>query len=530
MRLIHRPLLIFVLHVVKHPLRVLAIALIGVAICVGAAMWKLNISTQQNKLFDQNVEFFRQNMQFTQKFPENEATYLLIEPVDPKANLPVNRWTGIADAITARLRTMPKYVKSVDSHVPTEQLGSQGLLFDDPANVKQHFEDIKRFIPLVKLWAEKPGLTALLGRTPIERFLNGLRTQKPDEESAGFVTLLAKSWNAAIEHPDEPLERGSTLPDLSSAGVTDPLNLGYYYQPDESDPSRHLLLVRVYEHAEHNSMTAISETIEAIRNAAKDVARDYPEFSIAVTGRPALEADEMRTTNRDSHKAEIIAMIAVLVGLIVMLRSFWLAVAGEIALAVGIGWTFGWATISIGELNLLSVVFLLALIGIGMDYLVQILTRYRQEMARRSHPETVWVGVFHHVALPINTACMGAAGAFLVSVFTHFRGAAQLGIIAGGGLLLCLLAGYVVLPSLLTLIPLRIRRGDELPNLGPPARGGKRTSSSPSSGCYCWRWASRTWRRPSLTPACSPCRRRILNRCRSSTSSRPGRRSSYRRI
>src|SRR5262249_16531733 len=142
--------------------------------------------------------------------------------------------------------------------------------------------------------------------------------------------------------------------------------------------------------------------------------------------------------------------------------------------SVGIGWTFGWATLSLGELNLLSIVFLLALIGIGMDYLVQILTRYRQAVARRSHPETIWVGVFHHVAPPINTACLRAAGAFLVSIFTHFRGAAHLGIIAGGGLLLCLAAGYIVLPALLTLIPLRVKRGDELPNLGPPARGGKR--------------------------------------------------------
>src|SRR5205814_5502053 len=133
-----------------------------------------------------------------------------------------------------------------------------------------------------------------------------------------------------------------------------------------------------------------------------------------VTGRPALEADEMRTTDRDTNRAEVIALVAVFIGLVVMLRSFWLALAGEITLGMGIGWTFGWATLTIGELNLLSIVFLLALIGIGMDYLVQILTRYRQEVTRRGKPETIWMSVFHHVSLPINTACLGAAGAFLV--------------------------------------------------------------------------------------------------------------------
>src|SRR5204863_7728124 len=114
----------------------------------------------------------------------------------------------------------------------------------------------------------------------------------------------------------------------------------------------------------------------------------------------------------------------------VMLRSVWLALAGVIALGVGIGWTFGWATLAVGQLNLLSIVFLLALIGIGMDYLVQILTRYRQVAARRATPRIIRIAILRHVRAPINTACLGAAGAFLVSVFTRFRGAAQLGIIA----------------------------------------------------------------------------------------------------
>src|SRR5207253_1828750 len=186
---------------------------------------------------------------------------------------------------------------------------------------------------------------------------------------------------------------------------------------------------------------------------------------------PALEADEMRTTDRDTSRAEVIALIAVFIGLVAMLRSFWLALAGEITLGVGIGWTFGWATVSVGELNLLSIVFLLALIGIGMDYLVQVLTRYRQEFLRRPSQTNIWVGVFRNVAAPINTACLGAAGAFLVSTLTNFRGAAQLGIIAGGGLLLCLIAGYVVLPALLTLVPPKLRRDDGFRsrNLGSPA-------------------------------------------------------------
>src|SRR5436190_22864428 len=126
MRLIHRPLLIFVLHVVNHPVRVTIVSIVTVALCALLAAWKLNISSDQNKLFDPNVQFFRDFLSFTQKFPENEATYIIIEPVDRSKTPPVPRWTALADAIAARLKTMPQYVKAVDAKVQTEQLGSQG--------------------------------------------------------------------------------------------------------------------------------------------------------------------------------------------------------------------------------------------------------------------------------------------------------------------------------------------------------------------------------------------------------------------
>src|SRR5262245_33063401 len=155
MRLIHRPLLIGVLHVVNHPLRVLTVACVALAACVGMAMWKLDIATDQNRLFDPNVKFFRDYLDFTEKFPENEAIYVIIESANTKP-IAVERWTDIADRLASKLASMPKYVSAVDAKVPTEKLGAQGLLFDDPKLVQKNFQEMKRFIPLVKFWAEKP--------------------------------------------------------------------------------------------------------------------------------------------------------------------------------------------------------------------------------------------------------------------------------------------------------------------------------------------------------------------------------------
>lgn len=485
MRFFHRLILIGVLNVVRRPrftLLVVALSLIG---SVGFAAWKLQLSSDQNKLFNPDVPFFRDYIRFTELFPENEAIYVLVQAKDAKHPPPVKRWTALADAIGERLRATPEFVRSVDHRVPIDQLGSQGLLFDDPKLVRQSFEEMKRFVPLAKLWGEKPNLLErALGSSPLERFVAALAIPKPDAETAEFVGVLADSWvRTTGPPPDQPLRVGDDVPNLAELGAADPSRLGYYYVPDESDPSRHVMLVRVYHRTNYDSLTAISEIVDGIRAATRAAAQSFEqEFTVGVTGRPALEADEMRTSDHDSHRAEVVALIAVFVGLVVLLRSFWLALAGELALGVGIGWTFGWATLSVGELNLLSIVFLLALIGIGMDYLVQVLTRYREQASLRSHAKVIWVAVFRQVAPPINTACVGAAGAFLVAALTDFRGAAQLGIVAGGGLLLCLLAGYVVLPALLTIFPARVARRTTN-HFGPPARATWRLLLLPVAWC-----------------------------------------------
>ena len=44
-----------------------------------------------------------------------------------------------------------------------------------------------------------------------------------------------------------------------------------------------------------------------------------------------------------------------------------------------------------------------------------------------------------------------AACSFFATAFTDFRGIAQLGVIAGGGILLCWLAAMTVLPALIVL-------------------------------------------------------------------------------
>src|SRR6476661_5614299 len=190
-----------VLAVVEHPKATLAIAAAVLIACATWAFLRLDISTDTNKLFSPRVKFFADWLDYFHKFPENEAIYVIIQPRDAAAPAPpLQRWTGAADAVVDRMKLIPEHVASAHARVPIEKLGDQGLLFDDPKRVRQAAEEVREFVPLVKLWGEKPSLLErALGPTPTDRFLSGLSLRKPDARDAPFIGMLADSWTRTID-------------------------------------------------------------------------------------------------------------------------------------------------------------------------------------------------------------------------------------------------------------------------------------------------------------------------------------------
>src|SRR4051812_13313828 len=176
MRFLPRLHLRVFLVVVTPPRLTLGLAGFCLAVCIFLGVFRLPIATDQNRLFSSDVPFFRDYLEFSHKFPENEAVYIIIEPADPSRPPPLERWTAAADAIAGRMRGLPQVVKRVHHKVPVEQLGDQGLIFEDPAVVPKKFAEVQRFLPMVRTWAQPPGTVRAraFGDAPMARFLGEL--------------------------------------------------------------------------------------------------------------------------------------------------------------------------------------------------------------------------------------------------------------------------------------------------------------------------------------------------------------------
>jgi predicted RND superfamily exporter protein len=120
----------------------------------------------------------------------------------------------------------------------------------------------------------------------------------------------------------------------------------------------------------------IGEPLAAVRQAIEAMRGDFPDLTVGLTGRPALQADEMETTNRDMTRAAIIAVLLVGVLFMIVLHGWLRPFLVLLSLAMATAWSFGFATVTVGELNLLSVIFALVLVGIGVDFGIHVVMRY----------------------------------------------------------------------------------------------------------------------------------------------------------
>src|SRR3989475_9073588 len=183
--------------------------------------------------------------------------------------------------------------------------------------------------------------------------------------------------------------------------------------------------------------------------------RSFPDVAVGVTGKPALQNDEMVAAFRDSGRATVLAFILTLGLVLVAFLRVGKPVVMIAVLATSLCWSIGVATLVIGHLSLFSVMFISIVIGIGIDYGIYFLLRYEEEL---------FLGRNLKEAVEITAARSGpgmllgavtAAGTFYVLWLTDFRCVRELGFIAGTALLLAWLAMMTVFPAALVLVDRR---------------------------------------------------------------------------
>jgi uncharacterized protein len=122
-------------------------------------------------------------------------------------------------------------------------------------------------------------------------------------------------------------------------------------------------------------------------------------------------------------------------------------------LVVGLIVTAGFAAITVGHLNVISIAFATLYIGLGVDYAVHICLYYRERRVRGYTNEQAIHHSMSGVGSSLFLCALTTALGFLSFIPTDYAGVSELGIISGGGIFIGLLISVTVLPALFCVLP-----------------------------------------------------------------------------
>ena len=154
-------------------------------------------------------------------------------------------------------------------------------------------------------------------------------------------------------------------------------------------------------------------------------------------------------SQKDTTVASIVSLMVCALIFIYGYQETGRPVKATLCLIVGLGYTMAFATYTIGHLNILTITFVPILIGLAIDYGVHLISRYEEELRRGRTEHDALVKAIVYTGQGIFTGALTTAGAFLAMAFTNFKGIQEMGIICGGGLLVCFIPMMTMLPVLL---------------------------------------------------------------------------------
>jgi hypothetical protein len=208
--------------------------------------------------------------------------------------------------------------------------------------------------------------------------------------------------------------------------------------------------------------------IGKLRQIIGEVRPQHFRAWIGLTGMPVIEYDEMQASQFDMLWTSVLSLAGVVLLFVAGYGGLRHAGMATAVLLVGMAWSFAFVTLAVGHLNILSSAFGIVLIGLGIDFGIHYAASYLRLRGQGLDAERSLVRTAAEVGPGVVTGGVTTAAAFFMAGLTQFLGVRELGIVAGGGILLCVLAAVVVLPPLI-LVCDRGRPPARLPQILPVA-------------------------------------------------------------
>jgi uncharacterized protein len=433
-----------------HPWWVLSVSMILAALSVWFTATHLQFNTHREDLISKDMKFHELYQQYRDRFKDFDGMIVVVEGEQPDA------MKQFADQLVERLQNQPEISSEIYYKVDTGYFKNKSLLFLEPDALKRLEDKLRSHQDFLEQVNASPGLNTLLRSLNREissgvvdtllTDLLGTEDEEAEKEDAADLGLLISLLTQMTRHVEG--DTGYRSPwGTFLAEENNPLREeGYLVSDDER-----LLFILLNPQETEGDFAGSKNAIEGIREIIRDLSPGFPEIKVGMTGGEVISSDEMFTTQSDVKNASKYALTGVTLLFIIFYRRVTEPLLAVFTLMVSIAWAMGYTTLSVGHLNIISIVFATILIGLGIDFGIHIICRYREERRLGNDAFLAMRNTLQQTGRGNLAGAVTTAIAFGAMAFTDFVGIVELGIIAAGGIVLCLLGMVLLLPALISI-------------------------------------------------------------------------------
>ncbi len=396
----------------------------------------LNFKTDRADLIDPQAPFHKRWMNYTESFGDASDIVVVVEDAQPEVI------KDVLDELGTRMTQDTDHFSNVLYKVEPGELRGKGLQYLSPRQLEAGLEHVEQHAPLLQGNWDQIQLAKVFARFQYELETGNAAGR---EQTLASAQQLATSMNRWLADQNDFVNPWTDLVPIDNR-MKDAAQEVIYLMNDKGTMG----FIKAFPTPADDDFEGATKSIDHLREMVAEVSTLFPSANISVTGIPVLENDEMRKSQEDMLKASVISFIGVGLLLLIGFRGFRHPMLCLVMLGVGMAWAFGYTTFAVGHLNILSVSFAAILIGLGIDFGIHYLARYLQLRHEGKKLQSALVSTSTGVGAGIMAAAITTALAFFCATFTSFLGVAELGIVAGGGILVCAAATFLLLPALIS--------------------------------------------------------------------------------
>ena len=390
--------------------------------CVVYTARYLETDMNRDNLVGPNHKNHENYLRLQKEFPQQGND---LEVVVEGENLEKNR--QFVERIAAKMEAETNLFRDVFYEQSLSVMGAKALLFADESDLVELKQKLDDALPFLRQFTRTTNLISFFDQVNTD-----FRTA-PRETNAQTESLMQAipALTRIVTQATDCLGRPGTPP---SPSVTSLFNAGsetnIYITFD------HGRIFLVSAHAPTGELN--NAAIERLRQLVRETQVEVPGLNVGLIGEPVLDYDEMKQSQKDITLASIVSLVLCALIFIYGYNETGRPVKATACLVIGLAYTLAFTTLTVGHLNILTITFVPMLIGLAIDFGVHLVTRYEEELRHGKTEEAAMTKAMVFTGQGIFTGALTTAGAFLAMAFTHFKGIQEMGIICGGGLLLCL--------------------------------------------------------------------------------------------